>query len=74
MNVDKSKELVNRIISDVGGAFTTGLSYIGDKLGLFQALAKYEQCSSEELAVETNLNERYVREWLKGMVAAERIA
>ncbi len=73
MNVDKSKELVNRIIGDVGGAFTTGLSYIGDKLGLFQALARYEQCSSEELAVETNLNERYVREWLKGMVAAEYI-
>lgn len=73
MNVDKSKELVNRIIGDVGGAFTTGLSYIGDKLGLFKALAKFDRCQSQQLAAETNLSERYVREWLKGMVAAEYI-
>ncbi|MBI2088522.1 MAG: methyltransferase domain-containing protein [Deltaproteobacteria bacterium] len=71
--MDKSKEIVRRVVADVGGAFTVGLGYIGDRLGLFTALAAKEACSSGALAEETGLNERYLREWLKGMVAAEYI-
>lgn len=73
MHIDNSKKLVNQIINDVGGAFTAGLSYVGDKLGLFKELAKYDQCNSKQLAIQVNLSERYVLEWLKGMVAAEYI-
>jgi 2-polyprenyl-3-methyl-5-hydroxy-6-metoxy-1,4-benzoquinol methylase len=75
MTVDnkKSKEIVQKVVADVGGAFTVGLAYIGSKLGLFNALAANHRCSSVELANESNLGERYVREWLKGMTAAEYI-
>lgn len=71
--MDKRKEVAQRVVADVGGAFTVGLAYIGDKLGLFKTLAVKGKCSSEGLARETRLNERYAREWLKGMVAAEYV-
>ena len=60
----------DRVIDDVGGAFTVGLAYIGDKLGLFIALAESPRSTSLEVAKRTGLDERYVREWLKGMVAS----
>jgi 2-polyprenyl-3-methyl-5-hydroxy-6-metoxy-1,4-benzoquinol methylase/transcriptional regulator with XRE-family HTH domain len=55
----------------MGVAFTMALGYIGDRLGLFRALAEASRLTSEELAAKTGLNERYVREWLRAMVAAE---
>lgn len=73
MEIDKSKEIAKRVVADVGGAFAVGLAYIGDKLGLFDALGATERCSSGSLAQQTGLNERYVYEWLRGMVAAEYI-
>ena len=68
-----SKEVAQRVVADVGGTFTVGLAYIGDKLGLFKMLAGRERYSSSDLAKEAGLNERYVREWLKAMVAADYI-
>ena len=47
------------------------LAYIGDHLGLFKLLSKEKSLSSSKLAEKAELNERYVREWLKAMVAAE---
>jgi 2-polyprenyl-3-methyl-5-hydroxy-6-metoxy-1,4-benzoquinol methylase len=73
MDAAKSKELLGRVVSDVGGAFTVGMAYVGDRLGLFKTLARRGPCSSQDLAVDTGLHERYVREWLKGMVAAEYV-
>lgn len=63
-------EIVDRVIADVGGAFATGLAYIGDRLGLFRELAALGSCSSPQLAQRVRLDERYVREWLKAMVSA----
>ena len=57
----------------MGGAFTMALGYVGDRLGLFRAMAGAGPLTSEELAAKTALNERYVREWLRAMVAAEYI-
>jgi len=67
------KPLAERVIDDVGGAFTVGLAYIGDKLGLFVALAGAPRSTSAELAQRTGLDERYVREWLNGMVASRYV-
>ena len=64
--------LPDRISDDIGGAFTIGLAYIGDRLGLFSALAVAGPCSSVELAERTGLQERYVREWLRAHVASAR--
>jgi 2-polyprenyl-3-methyl-5-hydroxy-6-metoxy-1,4-benzoquinol methylase len=73
MNIDKVHEMAFRVIGDTGGAFTMALGYIGDRLGLFKAMAGAGPLTSAALASKTKLNERYVREWLRAMTAAEYI-
>ena len=73
MNEKKAQEMALRAVGDVGGAFTTALGYIGDRLGLFKAMAGAGPLTGRELADKTGLNERYVREWARAMVAAEYI-
>lgn len=69
--VDSSlvEEFLGRAISDIAGTMTTVLCALGDRLGLFSALAQ-AQATSEELAATLDLQERYVREWAHGLVAA----
>ena len=62
--------LVKSVVADVGGAFVTGLGYIGDRLGLFRRVADDGPASSRAIAEGAHLDERYVREWLKAMVSA----
>lgn len=71
LNHKKVEELAFRVVGDMGGAFTMALGYIGDRLGLFKAMAGAGPITSAELAKKTGLNERYVREWLKAMATAE---
>lgn len=71
MEISKAEELAFRVVADMGGAFTMAQGYIGDRLGLFKAMAGAGPLTSAELADKTNLNERYVREWLRAMVTAE---
>ncbi len=73
MNTKKVEELAFRVVGDMGGAFTMALGYVGDRMGLFRAMAGAGPVTSAELAAKTKLNERYVREWLRAMVAAEYI-
>lgn len=44
--------------------------YIGDQLGLYRSMAGSGAMSSDDLAAETGLNERFLREWLLGQAAA----
>ena len=71
MDETKVKSLIDRVIADRGGSFVVALAYVGDRLGLFRAMHGTGPLTSEALARRAGLNERYVREWLKGMVAAE---
>ena len=64
------KTILQSVIADVGGAFTSGLGYIGDRLGLFKVVAEKGPASSETIAKNLGLEERYVREWLKAMVSS----
>lgn len=73
MDAEKMKALGTMTANYLGGALISGLAYIGDRLGLFKAMAGAGALSSEALAKKTGLNERYVREWLKGMAAAEYV-
>ncbi|HEY7097382.1 MAG TPA: class I SAM-dependent methyltransferase [Terriglobales bacterium] len=73
MNEQKVHELALRVIDDMGGAFIMALGYIGDRLHLFKAMADCRPITSADLATRTRLNERYVREWLRAMTAAEYI-
>ncbi|MCP3979657.1 MAG: methyltransferase domain-containing protein [bacterium] len=72
MNDTEKPELPARVARDVGGTLTVALAYIGDRLDLFKGLAR-GPAGSHELAERLSLNERYVREWLKAMVASEYV-
>jgi 2-polyprenyl-3-methyl-5-hydroxy-6-metoxy-1,4-benzoquinol methylase len=65
----KVEAFVGRALSDLGGAMTSLFCALGDRLGMFKALAG-GPARSEELAARLALQERYVREWLRGMTAA----
>ena len=71
MDQGKVEALAFRIVGDMAASFSMALGHIGDRLGLFRAMRDAGPLTSEELASRTRLNERYVREWLKAMVAAE---
>lgn len=66
----RQEAFVNKVLGDTSATMTTMLAALGDRLHLFKDLATRGPATSEELASRTNLNERYVREWLGGMAAA----
>jgi 2-polyprenyl-3-methyl-5-hydroxy-6-metoxy-1,4-benzoquinol methylase len=53
-----------RIYND---AAITQMISIGHRTGLFDKMAEYGAATSEQLAAEASLNERYVREWLAAL-------
>ncbi len=69
--LDESKlnQHLERILSDIGAAMSASLVVIGDKLGLYKALAGSGSISPAELAKKTGTQERYVREWLNNQAA-----
>ena len=58
-------ELAERLFGSINATFDLAAVYIGDRLGLFRALAETGPSTSVELAAGTGLVERYVREWLE---------
>ena len=61
---DKLNEFMGQFVGDLGAALSVPLILIGDKLGLYRAMADSEPVTSEQLAERTECRERYVREWL----------
>jgi len=64
------EEFVHKAFGDIAGALTASLVVIGDKLGLYRAMAGAGGLTSAELAAKTGTGERYVREWLSGQAAS----
>jgi len=62
--------LLGRLVGEVGAVFTAPLVVMGERLGLFRALAAGGPKTSAELADATGTFERYVREWLSALAAA----
>jgi 2-polyprenyl-3-methyl-5-hydroxy-6-metoxy-1,4-benzoquinol methylase len=58
---------VLEVISDAATALTLS---IGHRTGLFDTMAELPPSSSEKIARAAGLQERYVREWLGGMLVA----
>src|SRR4051794_12091904 len=55
---------MGQFVQDMGAAATAPLVVLGDKLGLYKAMADSEPVTPAELAERTGCRERYVREWL----------
>lgn len=70
MSIDMNKlnSFIGRFVGDLGAAVHTGMVVIGEKLGLYKALAM-QPMTSQQLAAKTNTDERYVREWLASQAA-----
>ena len=66
----KLNDLLGRAIVDFGAVSIAPLVLIGDRLGLYRALASDGPLTSVELAARTETNERYVREWLNAQAAS----
>lgn len=54
---DRVEDFLGQVIGDVAGAMTTVFCALGDRLGLFRALAE-QAGTSAELAAKTGLQER----------------
>jgi SAM-dependent methyltransferase len=68
INPDKLNEFLGRAVVDIGATLHAGLVVLGEKLGLYKALAECAMTPAE-LAKRTGTTERYVREWLNGQAA-----
>ena len=66
---DKLMQFVFRAVDEVGATLNSALVVMGDKLGLYRALAETDGLSPAELAERTGTAERYVREWLNAQAA-----
>jgi SAM-dependent methyltransferase len=65
-NIDPEKlhAFMGKVVGDFGAALSSTLVYIGQRLGLYKALAEAGPSTPAELAERTGTVERYVREWL----------
>src|SRR5690348_1404267 len=70
--IDEAKvhAFVGQMVGDLAGLLGSAMLYIGDRLGLYRALADGGPVTSAELAARTGTAERYVRDWLVSQAAA----
>jgi hypothetical protein len=71
MAIDEAKlqQLLGKMFGEVGAAMGIGLVLLGDKFGLYKALASNGPLTSAELASRTGTAPRYVREWAAAQAA-----
>jgi len=67
---EKLKACAEHVFGILGGALTSAMIHLGDRLGLYRALAGAGPMTSSALAEKTGLHERWVREWLRGQATA----
>ena len=66
---EKLHAFVMKAVGEMGAAMNAALILVGDKVGLYKAMAGAGPMTSTELAAKSNTNERYVREWLSAQAA-----
>ena len=72
MAIDEQKlnEFMGKALADMGAAMHAALVIVGDKLGLYRAMAGAGPLTPADLATRTGCDERYVREWLNAQAAS----
>ena len=68
INMDQLNAFLGKFVGDLGASVHAGMVVIGEKLGLYKALAE-APATSAELAQRTETDERYLREWLASQAA-----
>ena len=72
VDMNKLNAFIGQFVTDFGASVHAGMVVIGEKLGLYKALAAGPMTSAE-LAVKTGTDERYLREWLASQAAGRYI-
>jgi SAM-dependent methyltransferase len=65
----KLEAFMGQAVTDMGAIISAPLFVIGEKLGLYKAMAGAGPLTSEEVAERSGAAERYVREWLRNQAA-----
>jgi hypothetical protein len=65
---ERAEAFAGRMVGVLNEGAVALMTSIGHKTGLFDAMAGLPPSTSEQIAAAAGLNERYVREWLAGMV------
>ena len=73
LDMNKARDAAQTVIGDVGTIVHGALCYIGDRMGLFKAMANAGPLTIDALAAKAGLSPRYVREWLGAMAAAHYV-
>ena len=63
-------QFAGRFITDLGAAAHAATVVLGDRLGLYQALAQAGPATPAEIAAQAGCDERYVAEWLNAQAAS----
>ncbi|MBV9594406.1 MAG: SAM-dependent methyltransferase, partial [Actinobacteria bacterium] len=63
-------EFALRFLTDLGAAHHAVTVAIGDRLGLYRAMAATGPASEREIAATAGCDERYTREWLNAQAAS----
>jgi SAM-dependent methyltransferase len=66
---EKLNKFIERVVNDWGAAEGALITFVGDKLGLFKAMAGAGELTAEELAEKTLTHPRMIKEWLSGQAA-----
>ncbi len=66
----KLEAFMGKMAGDMGAAMSASLVVLGDRLGLYRALADAGPSTSAELAAKAGVNERNLREWLAAQAAS----
>ena len=69
LDFGKLEEFAGKVSADQAAAYNAILVYLGDRLGLWQALASLESATAAELAERSGITPRYVQEWLSAQAA-----
>jgi 2-polyprenyl-3-methyl-5-hydroxy-6-metoxy-1,4-benzoquinol methylase len=69
INESKLNEFLGKAVGDMGAAMSACLVMIGDRLGLYKAMAGAGPMTAAELSKKTGCRERYLQEWMLNQAA-----
>ena len=69
IDTTKLEAFMGQVVSDMGAIISAPLMVLGEKLGLYRAMAGAGPLTSAELAERTGVAERSLREWLRNQAA-----
>jgi hypothetical protein len=76
MMIDENKlnAFMGKVVGDLGATMSSALLVLGDRLGLYKAMAASGPVTAAELAARTETAQRYVGEWLNAQAASGYVA